>query len=299
MYLCYVDESGTPEVPGVSSHYILAGVSVPVWRWHQADAEISKVLSKRGLGDAELHTGWMVRKYIEQSRIPNFEKLSWDARRSAVLRERAAYLLKVQKRQNPTKTLRQTKKYNRQTDPYIHLTYDERVEAVRAVADCVSKWPFVRLFAECIDKIGFDPITERRPISEQAFEEVVTRFDFYLKNISSGAPETYYGLIIHDNNESVATKHTRLMRQFHKGSAWREIKNSIETPLFVDSSLTRMVQVADLCAYALRRFCETGDTDLFKRIYQIGDRVGPKGPVVGVRHYTAGECSCEICRNHS
>lgn len=296
MYLCYVDESGTPEVPGASNHFVLAGISVPIWQWHNADKEISNVLSRHGLGAAELHTGWMLRNYLEQSQIDGFGNMSHEKRRSAVMRRRAAHILELQKRGNP-KMLRQTKKNYSRTAPYIHLTKDERIAAVRDVADCVSSWDFARLFAECIDKINFDTAVEKRSISEQAFEQVVTRFDHYMKNISINAPDKYYGLIIHDNNQSVAMKHTRLMRQFHKGAAWREIKNTVETPLFVDSSLTRMIQIADLCCYALRRFCEKGETDLFNRIYKLGDRP-QSGRVVGVRHYTRAKCACEICRNH-
>lgn len=41
MQLCYVDESGTPDIPGNTSHYILAGLSVPdqYWRNHHRQLE--------------------------------------------------------------------------------------------------------------------------------------------------------------------------------------------------------------------------------------------------------------------
>ena len=64
----------------------------------------------------------------------------------------------------------------------------------------------------------------------------------------------------------------------------------IETPFFVDSALTNMVQVADVCAYAFRRFFEKGETDLFDRIYRRMDRRG--STVVGARHYVQGR-RCE------
>ena len=32
MYLCYIDESGTSDIPGNTSHFILAGLSLPIWR---------------------------------------------------------------------------------------------------------------------------------------------------------------------------------------------------------------------------------------------------------------------------
>lgn len=58
-----------------------------------------------------------------------------------------------------------------------------------------------------------------------------------------------------------------------------------------------MVQLADLCAYALRRYLENGETELFDLIFQRADRIGDV--VVGVRHFTAENCPCRICALHS
>lgn len=60
-----------------------------------------------------------------------------------------------------------------------------------------------------------------------------------------------------------------MMRHFHeRGTRWTtQIPLLVETPLFVDSKLTSMVQMADVCAYATRRFCEKVETDLFDRIF--------------------------------
>ena len=106
-----------------------------------------------------------------------------------------------------------------------------------------------------------------------------------------------FGLLVHDNNQTVARRHTELMRRFHReGTLWTRIDRLIETPLFVDSGLTRMVQVADLCAYALRRYLENHETALFARIFQRAHRI--QNRVVGVRHFTNTSCACEICRAH-
>ena len=67
MYLCYIDESGTPDVPGNTSHFILAGISIPIWHWRSADRSISTILRRYGLGGEELHTAWVLRSYLEQS----------------------------------------------------------------------------------------------------------------------------------------------------------------------------------------------------------------------------------------
>jgi hypothetical protein len=81
MLLCYLDESGTPEIPGNTSHYILAGLAIPVYKWKEAEQDINTIKQKYGLEDKEIHTAWLLRKYIEQSKIPNFETLPIDNRR--------------------------------------------------------------------------------------------------------------------------------------------------------------------------------------------------------------------------
>ena len=67
------------------------------------------------------------------------------------------------------------------------------------------------------------------------------------------------------------------------------------TPL-VDSSLTAMVQVSDLSAYALRRYLENHEDELFDLIFKRADRKGVL--TVGVRHFSVG-CNCKICESHS
>jgi len=296
-YLCYIDESGTPDLPGTSSHFILSGISIPIWHWKDADREAESVLAKYGLRDEELHTAWLLRSYSEQSKIPNFDRLPWDERRSAAERARASQLLALQRAQNRT-AYKQAKKNYAHTKAYVHLTRDERASLVREVADCVSGWGFARIFSENIDKLHFDPVRTHRTVAEQAFEQVVSRFERYLADMESlNAGERSLGILVHDNNDTVARRHTALMRDFlAKGTLWTSIKHIIETPLFVDSKLTRMVQIADLVSYAFRRYHENDEVDLFRKILTRAHRAGRSA--VGIRHYTAPHCSCEVCTAH-
>lgn len=295
MYLCYIDESGTPEIPGNTSHFVLAGISIPIWHWRNTDRSISTILTRYDLGDEEFHAGWILRRYLEQSRIPDFENLSRTQRRAAVERERNICLLQLQK-SNRSKAYRQMKKTYAHERPYIHLTLAERQNVAREIADSVSDWRSARLFAECIDKTHFDPIRIGCTADEQAFEQIVSRFEQYVESTDEPG-DRRFGLLVHDNNATVARKHTDLMRRFHqRGTLWTRIERLIETPLFVDSRLTRMVQIADLCAYALRRYLENQESDLFGRLFPRAHRI--QNRVVGVRHYTGASCTCEICRSH-
>lgn len=293
MYLCYIDESGTPELGANTSHFVLCGVSIPIANWRDADNQITAVLKKYDLGDAELHTAWLLRAYSEQDKITGFDALSRTARRSAVSQARRAELLRLQ-RASKARPYRQAKKNFKHTDSYIHLTRSERLSVIRDVADAIGSWKFATIFSECIDKLHFDPARTKQSVDEQAFEQVVSRFEQYLTRQSSGLQ---FGLLVHDNNQTTAKKHTDLMRRFHNGGTlYTTINHTIETPLFVDSSLTRMVQIADLCSYSLRRFCENQETDLFQRILPRVHIVGNKA--VGVRHFAGLSCVCEICDAH-
>ncbi len=295
MYLLYIDESGTSAIPGNTSHFILAGISVPIWHWKDCDREISKIKKRYSLDDAEIHTAWILRKYLEQSRIPNFSTLNSQQRRYEVGKMRKSELLRLQ-RVGKQKRYKQAKKNFIKTNEYIHLTYEERQQFIEEVAECVASWGFARLFAECIDKIYFDPSRGANDIDTQAFEQIVSRFEQYLENISESGSK-YYGLLIHDNNETVAKKHTRLMKKYHEnGTLWTSIPNIIETPLFVDSELTCLVQIADLCSYAIRRYLENQEEELFASVFQRADR--KNGVVVGMRHFSEPSCSCKICSNH-
>lgn len=293
MIICYIDESGTSSIPGNTSHFVLSGISIPVDKWKTCDNQISKLKAKWNLGDSELHTGWMLRSYVEQNKIPNFETLTHEQRRHAIHTLRKSEIFRLQK--TKPRSLKSVKKNYRFTEDYIHLTHEERKQVIIELSETIASWGFARLFAECIDKVHFDPAIGGQSVDEQAFEQIVSRFEQFLQIISSNTCK-HMGLLIHDNNETVSKKLTNLMIQFHKkGTLWTDLTNLIETPLFVDSKLTSMVQVADLCSYSLRRYLENKETYLFNNIFQRADRKYDK--VVGVRHFTQSGCSCVICRS--
>jgi hypothetical protein len=296
MYLCYVDESGTPEVPGTTSHYILAGLSVPIYHWKTCEEEVNQVKARYGMSGCEIHTGWLIRKYPEQAKIVGFDTLPYINKRTQVEALQRAELIRLQSNSSFQKKLKQTKKNYNQTKDYIHLTFAERKQFVMDIAQTIGNWGFSRLFAECIDKIFYDPKRAPNTVDEQAFEQIISRFQAYLVNSESDGQKNY-GLIIHDNNQTTSKKHTELMKEFHKkGTMWTYVNNIIETPLFVDSTLTSMIQMADVCAYAIRRYLENNETALFDEVFKRADRRGVK--VVGIRHFSKAACVCKICQAH-
>ncbi len=100
MHLCYIDESGTSSIPGNTSHFVLAGLAIPIWHWNDCDAELNAIKRRYALEEAEIHTAWILRKYLEQSRIKNFKSLPQEQRRYEVQKSRNAHLLRLQKKGN-------------------------------------------------------------------------------------------------------------------------------------------------------------------------------------------------------
>lgn len=304
MYFCYLDESGTPQLGAQTTHFILLGIAIPAAAWHDKDRRVNAIKTRHGLKDIEIHTGFMARRYPEQEHIPNFQKLGPAQRRAAVQAERNKSLIKAAATKSVDR-LKALKKSYAKTADFIHLTHAQRMKVLQDLADEIGTWTNARLFAEAVDKTTVAPGMD---VFEKSFEQLVTRFHTFLgkrenERLNRGGTVSArsvdnYGLLIEDNNETVAKNLTNLMRRFHaQGTLWANVERIIETPLFVDSSLTSMVQMADLCAYATRRYFENNETDLFDRIADRFDKANQR--VVGIRHYVgAKNCTCKVCAAH-
>jgi len=294
MYLCYIDESGVPEIGSGTSHFVLVGLSIEAWDWKRQDRAVQNVKRRYSLQNAEVHTGWIARRYIEQEKIANFISLDHAFRRVQATKEREAQLLRIAALKGPKQAAELRKAY-RKTEPYIHLTLGERMDFLKELADLIGSWGNTRIFGDAIDKTSFGVMPPTIPPREEAFTQIVSRFERYLVGI--GGSQTV-GLLAHDHDDTSADRLTQLMRHFHNsGTMWNSVTRIIETPFFVDSRLNGGVQLADLCAYIIRRYCENGEADLFDRIYPRIQR--SCGRVVGVRHYARGKnCACRICLDH-
>lgn len=293
MHVIYVDESGTPALEPNSKHFVIVGLAIPLKSWKTYDQQLRRLLQRHRLAGSELHAAWMARRYPEQERITDFAALADEDRRKAVTLERKKDLGKAALRGDAA--VRSLRKNYVKTEAYIHLTHAERLATLRAVADALAAWSDARLFGDAHRKDDLTP-NQRERSREFALEQVTTRFNAYLDKVHG--PDAL-SIMVHDQHQAESTKLTELFRGWlQNGTTYTEIPHIAETPLFVDSSLTAMVQVADLTAYATRRFFDNAETDLFDRIYKCYDRT-PGGAVVGLRHFTAkASCTCRVCVDH-
>lgn len=170
----------------------------------------------------------------------------------------------------------------------------DRMQAFRDALDVLARDRSVTLFGAAIHKAAISP---GDPM-EYAFEQLCNRFDRYLLRLHR-AGRTERGLIVLDKS-SYETSLQGLATEFRvSGHSWGRLRNIAEVPLFVDSRATRLIQFADLTAYALRPYFENGDADLFDRIEHRFD--GEGGTNHGLVHYVPpdAQCNCKACRQRA
>lgn len=169
---------------------------------------------------------------------------------------------------------------------------DARLEAYRDALRILAQSNHVRLFGAAIHKASVSP---EDPM-ELAFEHVSSRFDRFLGRLHK-AGDTQRGLIVLDES-SYETSLQSLAHEFRtEGHRWGQLYNLSDVPLFVNSKATRMIQYADMVAYALRRYYTKGDASLFDIIASRFDATG--GVLHGLVHHLAPEhaCNCFACRS--
>lgn len=137
-----------------------------------------------------------------------------------------------------------------------------------------------------------------------AYEVLLNKFDLMLKNLRDEQHLPNRGLVVHDRHVVAEAD----IQSWVTG--WRaaagdvgQLRNLADVPLFTDSRATRLLQVADLVAYALyRRYAPSPDSQYLERIWPKFHR-DFGGQLQGLVHFTPdfgrGTCQCESCEARS
>jgi hypothetical protein len=150
-----------------------------------------------------------------------------------------------------------------------------RCQAIKDALQVIQQsHPSNRLFASVVRKSLVSP----RDVVEVAFEQVVSRFDHYLARLHKKKQNTQRGIIISDQSTYEATIQSLATDFRTVGHTWGVLRNLAEVPLFLDSRASRLVQLADLVAYALFQHFEHNDPQFFDLIQSRFDTEG------GIRH---------------
>lgn len=152
----------------------------------------------------------------------------------------------------------------------------------------------VRLFAIAVEKPGVSP---RDPV-ELAFEEICNRFNLFLQRHHNRTGENQRGLIIMDKSRNERPLQTLAHNFRANGARWGHFRYLAEVPLFVDSQASRLVQLADLVAWATRRRYEYSDGRFFDPLIPKFDADG--GVIHGLYHAKGSlndTCYCPACHS--
>lgn len=145
----------------------------------------------------------------------------------------------------------------------------------QALVEGVTRQPKgVRLFACVVEKsaiAGKDSV-------HVCFEQLARRFDLFLQRCHTKHQDPQRGIMLFDESSTEKRLQT-LAREFkHSGHAYGKTRNYAEVPVFLDSRATRLIQLADLVAYAIFRHFEHADSQFWDI---IKDRFDGEG---GVKH---------------
>ncbi len=181
--------------------------------------------------------------------------------------------------------------FSRRLAPWNKMGKDEARGVIRATLNVLKKsYETAYAFACAVHKASFP---EQDPV-KIAFEDICSRFDIYLSNLR-GQGDRHRGILILDESTH-ETALQDLARDFRTlGTRWGSIKNLAETPLFVNSKASRLVQLADHVAHSVFRRYNSGDTQYFdliaERFYSY------QGVIHGLSHkqFVNNQCMCPAC----
>jgi hypothetical protein len=293
VFLLYLDASGTSHLEDVDQkHYVLLGVAVHEGNWFALERRVRALKARYECPGIplELHAADICCSIVEQDRIPDFARMDWPTRRAQVRAYRAT----------------QGSRARRNSNGCLHLTRSERTRLFEEALDLVGSHAELRLFAEVVDKSYLFRETGKRHAVGPAFEQVVSRFDAMLRVFdAAGTRGVNNGLLVADNDQDseLMRNLTELFRA--QGHSWGTLDYVIDTPFFVDSRTVSGIQLADICAYAVKRYVgrrgqAPHEEANFMRIFHRFDRSGTR--LHGLRHYCAARsCDCAICveRGHA
>jgi hypothetical protein len=126
---------------------------------------------------------------------------------------------------------------------------------------------------------------------QSAFEDLVSRFDYYLtRRLAEGEPSK--GIIIADPRSAAFSSALRKsVIRFHSvGTRWAKLRHVTESVLFLGSHESPGLQLADFCSYSVWRLVEAADDSLARRLTHCFDREPIKSVIKpghwhGVRYY--------------
>lgn len=180
---------------------------------------------------------------------------------------------------------------NANGEPWNSMNQANRLKIMGQVYGILNSHDVV-LFAVAMHKDSFpksDPI-------QKTCEELAGHFDAYLANVEQTTDfGKQRGLMIFDESKHEKTVQALLKEYRTTGASFGKIKHLAEVPLFTDSKITRLLQLADFVAYAVYRRYESSDSSFLDPILKKFSQSG--GKLHGLIHLVSAyqDCYCPAC----
>ena len=173
---------------------------------------------------------------------------------------------------------------------------DIRQNIMEAVYDEIAKtaYPNAVLFATVMH---ISSVSNPDQSLRDTFQDIVQRVNtFLLRLYKQGNPQK--GRLVIDRSQSTENRYRTLTSDFRtQGTEYGYLGNIVDIPYFSQSSDTRLLQLADFCAYAVFRYYERNDGQFLKKILPRFDRRSPSHDPDGLKHITrkSEHCPCIAC----
>ena len=173
---------------------------------------------------------------------------------------------------------------------------EKRIEILKSAYDVIARSGFPNLIA-FVSGIHVSSVRNPPQALKDCLEDICTSFNrFLIRQYKAGYTDK--GLLIIDC--SGRDKRIReLMTEFEcQGTRHGYLGNIMDVPYFADSGHTRMLQLADLLAFAAGRYFNSRDDTYLNIILNRIDRPSPKGKLIGLRHIIADNIHCKCIATH-
>lgn len=182
--------------------------------------------------------------------------------------------------------------FARREAPWKGLQKDEACGVMKSVLNVArNSYDSACCFACAIEKASLRP---EQDCVALAFEDLCQRFDFFLARKGKQG-DRQRGLVILDRSTQ-ETSLQRLSQDFRRvGTQWGVLRNLADTPMFIDSRASRLVQLADHVAHSVFRRFNAGDAQYFDIIAPRFDE--SDGVIHGLahKHSDRQRCVCPAC----
>jgi len=179
---------------------------------------------------------------------------------------------------------------------YRQFTTGQRAALINDLGDVVShaRFPSMVCF---ISAIHVSRVASPSQALKDCLEDLLERFNnFLVRQFRQGFKDK--GLVIIDASGRDAQIRDIMGEFDRKGTTHGFLGNIVDVPHFADSAHTRMLQIADMVAYAGGRYFNSSDRKLLDMVLPRIDRASANGRRTGLKHLvdrTKHDCPCIAC----